>query len=310
MKWSTLSVVCVALASLPPIPFANGGSITLKISESGAAGAGQGQLLINFQTDPTNGGIGLTNEALTITNGETAIQIATGLMNQVNNDFSVNQFYTATAGTQTDLLGDGQTVTFQTVTITPMTGSDGHGQDFTAGSISIPQGATVPPGVVLDPVVDSTAMATAQLQLVSTGTPNPSATTDWSLGVVNQSNEVIATSTLLNEPDTVANSTLIAMFSSDLLSQGIPVVASGNTLSLTSDDNDSFVITQFSSTFGGGKQFPLIRDATLPEPSSLTLLVIGVFGALGCASRGVLRQSGCAGADRRPLRAARMDQLR
>lgn len=209
-----------------------------------------------------------------VTANETADQIAQSVANFINKS-TLNSDYTATIGTETDK-GDSASYTYTTVTITPIAD---NGADFIKGTISIPDGKTGPANVVVIPKVVNSGPGDSKMQLLPYLPPNPSLQSDWRLAVVNQTDQVPATSTLLDVSDTISATSLIAMFSSDLSSQGIPVFAIGDTLSLSTENNDFFVLSQSAS----GGLYPLFSDAAIPEPSTLTLFGIAAVVFVICS---------------------------
>ena len=168
-------------------------------------------------------------------------------------------------------------------TVTPAKDSDGNplGKDFTKVTPYVSAGTNPPGNVNITPKILNAGPGTTKLQLVPQGTPNPNLLINWTLNIDDQNDNVLASSLQLAVPDTTDADTLISMFDTDLANQGFPVVADGDTLSLTTPNNDYFDLTQ--SAFGN--LYPLLSDEVIPEPSAFALLGIGVIGMLACEWR-------------------------
>jgi hypothetical protein len=232
----------------------------------GKAGA-DGNISFKFTTDE-KGTTSLHGLPLAVKSGEKSSTVASNLTNFVNSNKSLMGAYTAASGTKT-AGGD----TYETVTITPVAGV---GSDFDTGN-TIPAPDPLLPGISIQVV--ASIPGTTSLQLTETSVPDPSQVIDWTLLVEKQSNSVDASVFLAGVPDTTSATSLIAMFDSALLSQGIPVVANGDTLSLRTSDNDFFVVAESV----GGSLYPSVSDSVAPEPTTVMLFGSGMlalfFGA-------------------------------
>ncbi len=275
MKRMMLHVLSVALLFLlaPVSTTVTANPITIRIITATGPNqqVGAGTVTLNFKTDPGTGTDALSHLTVNVTAGETAAQIAQSIYNQI--DYTLAGVgYDATVAHQTVTNGS-LTFTSDNVMIKPNIARPG--QDFTTGSVTPPPGDSAPSNVSIQPQVVHAGPGKTSLQLVPVTPPSPSLHIDWQLGVMNQDDELIATSSLLDVPDTTSATSLISMFASDLSSHGTNVVATGSTLSLSTNDNDFFVLSQSS----GGSLYSVLSDAIVPEPASLMLLGIGAVGA-------------------------------
>jgi hypothetical protein len=157
--------------------------------------------------------------------------------------------------------------TYTTITITTIAP-----EDFTGGTM-VPVGRN--PGYsTVNPVINAATGGKTSLTFLPNAPADPALSIDWSLLVVDQSDNILADSELTDVPDTTDATDLIDMFSSDLLGQGIPVVTDGDLLSLTTSDNDFFVLTESDA----GSLYAEVSDTEVPEPASLLLLSTAIAG--------------------------------
>ncbi len=275
MKWYTLSA-WVAFAMAASLSNTHANPITINITTTGDVSAGKEQIALVSPLGPGDG-LSMTCWGVSVTDGQTASQIADGIANALNSNTTFGPYYKATRGTEVDKDKNGVVqFRFEKVTFTPTQGPNGKGSDFTSGSMKELPGKTPPAGVLIVPKVVAAAPGNSMLKLNPIGKPNPALAIDWKIGVVDQSDTVVAMTTLLAQPDTLPPSVLIAEFAAGLSSQGVPVVASEDTLRLTSTNNDFFVLDQSAS----GSLLPLLTDSVVPEPACLILFGTGAFGLL------------------------------
>ncbi len=164
------------------------------------------------------------------------------------------------------------------MTITPIPGA---GDDFDFGSSYV--FPTSDPKLSGGGVkIYSTNPGTTSLQLTVNGASVSGLNIDWTLFAVNQSGAVDGVVTLAGIPDTTSASALIGMFDSGLLSQGLDAVANGNSLSLTTSDNDFFALSRSAA---GSLDYRISDASPIPEPGTMTLVGSGLLGLAG-----VLRQ--------------------
>lgn len=242
-------------------------NIVITIADGNAGG--DGTIKFKFTTEP--GQTGLRAFPLSVKSGDKSSTVAANVANYVNT--KLPGVYSAVTGTTTVA---GQT--FQTVTITPVAG---EGADFTSGTSETDyKDDPKLPGINFKVV--ASIPGTTSLQLTETSVPNPSLVIDWTLLVENQGNGVDASVFLASVPDTTSATSLIAMFDSALLSQGIPAMAGGDTLSLRTSDNDFFVVAESM----GGSLYPSVSDSVTPEPTTLALFGSGMLALVfGCRRR-------------------------
>ncbi len=270
-----LRQACVAATLLfALVSVARAHNIEIKFDPGGATA--NGTINFNFFTD-NSGPFALTKFSINVRSGWTGQNIAMFMAASMNANPLVSLAYTATVGTETVPGPFG--VTYDTVTVTPIAGL---GADFDFGSFYIPP-AKDPKLTGAGVKVHSTAPATTTLDLVVNGAFD-SALIDWKLGVVDQAGNLVGMVALPGVPNNTSPSTLISMFDSGLVGQGIPSVATGNLLSLTTADNDFFVLTRSAP---GSLDFT-ITDGVIPEPATLSLfgggllaLIVGMRGRMG-----------------------------
>jgi hypothetical protein len=273
MKRSMLMVgALVFLSILVYTNSATADLITVSISSTQVATM-DGRIIIDGLTDKDQ----IIRFTGNVKEGQTASQIASGLCDSINSQYG-GVAYHATQGTQTLSYGQ-STITLITVTISPIKG--GIGRDF----VEVDQEETS--GVNFygpaDVKVNSAGPGTTSLNLIPSGAPgNNTKFIDWNLFVVGQNDVILGESLLANVPDTTGATSLIDMFAADLLNQGIPVVANGTTLNLTSNSNDYFVV---ENSVAGSLEPVLSDTVVVPELSTLVPFGIGAVGLLGYAWR-------------------------
>jgi hypothetical protein len=259
-----ISVLTVVL--LLDLPLANADPITIKILGKAKV---DGAYTLTLSNNIQAGNLAPIN--VPVTQG----QDANGLANDIKN---------AACGDTGPLAGDikscvigtedaknpktGKVVkTYTTITITTIAP-----EDFTGGTM-VPVGRS--PGFsTVNPVINAATNGKTSLTFLPNAPADPTLSIDWSLLVLDQSDNILADSELTNVADTTDATDLIDMFSVDLLGQGIPVVADGDLLTLTTDDNDFFVLTQSDT----GSLYAELSDTEVPEPSSLLLLGSAMAG--------------------------------
>lgn len=258
-------IIATAFQLLISTAQANPVKITVTPPPSGdSSGTGAGKMQVSFVSDGTGNMGELTGLPINVNAGASASTTASNAAATVNN-FSGATGEVATVKRE----GNGA----WSVTIAPTTVNGTTGSDFTGVKITVPQGGTAPANLLFNVKVMAASPGDAQLQLVSQATPNPYLNINWTLNVDDQNDNVLATSSLTAVPDTTDAATLIGMFDTSLLSQDIPVVADGDTLSLTTANNDYFFLTESAT----GSLYPLLSDSLIvPEPASVWLVVIGM----------------------------------
>jgi len=257
------------------VPVASAHSIEIKFAP-GTAGA-NGTIHFTFDTD-NSGILGLASTSVKVRSGWSDSTIANFMALSLNASVFA-PYYTAVAGTET--LG---TTTFSTVTIIPIAG---QGDDFNSGSFDNPPGKDPQlPGMGVG--VLAAVRGTASLQLTADAASNPALSINWELFVVNQTGNVDGTVTLASVPDTTSAAALIGMFDTALVNQGISAVANGDTLSLTTSDNDFFALTRSAA---GSLDFYVSDSVATPEPGTMTLLASGLLGMAGVVCRRIRKNA-------------------
>ncbi len=244
-------------------------TIEIKFDPGGAAA--NGTINFNWFTDSSTGFAGLVSTKVNVRAGWTGANLATFTAAILNTNPAVSFAYTATTGTETVQSIFGPVVTYDTVTITPVAGV---GQDFDFGSFYVMP--TSDPKLSGGGIkIYSTAPGTTSLQLTTNGPQVSGLNIDWTLFAVNQSGAVDGVVTLTGIPDTTSASALLGMFDSSLLSQGLPAVANGNTLSLTTADNDFFALSRSTA---GSLDYRISDLSPVPEPGTIALFGGGLLG--------------------------------
>jgi hypothetical protein len=256
---------------------ASGHTIEIKFDNAATASA-NGTINFNF-FDEGDGIIAISKFALPVISGWTGSNMASFMATTLNANPAFAFGYTATVGTET--VPGFLAPTYATVTITP---TPGVGSDLDFGSMYV--SPKTDPGITGGGIkVKSTAPATTTLQLVENNECNngpvgngpcgSNLSIDWALGVVDQNGNLVGAVYLPGVPDTTGPSALISMLETGLLNQSIPAVANGSSLSLTTANNDFFVLSRSAA---GSLDFN-ISDGQTPEPNALLLFGSGFLGS-------------------------------
>jgi hypothetical protein len=133
------------------------------------------------------------------------------------------------------------------------------------------------PGLNWNPLVVSTAQSRSRLILEPGGLGDELAVVDWTLWVLDQSNNLLAESILPQVPNLTSATDLLEQFSQDLFVQGIDTMVIDNRLVMESFVNDYLFLSLSDETLFS----PVLSNHIIPEPTTMLLLGAGFIGLVG-----------------------------